>query len=97
MSSSNEQYWLARWVDEYEVANADEAARLLKLPGPMARLPELAAESPTYLGVSRKIPDLSVTAGRGIDLSGYLSCSAFKCMRDMVNESYAKILHYLIT
>lgn len=93
MNDTSDQYWLGRWVDEYEVRRREDVARLFTFPGPVSRLAELASAAPTF-HKPRKVPDLSVAAGRGIDLSGYMSCGAFECMRKQVDRSYGRILHY---
>jgi hypothetical protein len=94
MTSESDQYWLGRWVDEYEVASTEDVVRLFGFPGPMARLVELASEAPTYRSPVQQVPNLSVAAGRGIDLSGYMSCGAYGCMRKQVNSCYGRIFHY---
>ena len=94
MDTDVDQYWLARWVDEYEVRDREDVYRLLQLPGPMARLPELASEARTYLSPQQQVPRLSVAAGRGLDLSGYMSCGAYACMRKLVDAAYGRIFHY---
>jgi hypothetical protein len=87
-------YWLGQWVDEYEVASADQALGILELPGPMARLAELAETAPAYGDPNQEAPDFSVAAGRGIDLSGYMSCRHFDCMQKAVNSAFPNIFHY---
>src|ERR1700691_1375314 len=94
MSDATDQYWLGRWVDEYEVTAPDQLRRLFALPGPMARLAELAKTAPNWNTSNPPVPGLSVAAGRGIDLSGYMSCSAYGCMRKAVDAAYAGIFHY---
>jgi hypothetical protein len=94
MTATPDQYWLGRWVDEYEVISRDQLGRLFDLPGPMVRLAELAAAAPTFNSPSSHIPDLSVAAGRGIDLGSYMSCGAFECMQKKVDSAYPNIFHY---
>lgn len=89
-----DEYWLGQWVDEYEVTSSEQALRVLDLPGPMSRLAELAGAAPTYRDPAEPIPDLSVAAGRGIDLSGYMACGAFECMQKAVDATFPNIFHY---
>src|SRR5436190_18508711 len=94
MTDVPDHYWLGRWVDEYEVTTAEQLPRLLSLPGPMARLAELASSSPNWTTPNPLLPELSVAAGQGIDLSGSMSCGAFECMRKAVDAAYPRIFHY---
>lgn len=94
-TSVSDTYWLGQWIDEYEVVSSEHALRILELPGPMARLAELAAAAPTYQDSDKSTtPDLSVAAGRGIDLSGYMSCGAFECVQKAVDAAFPNIFHY---
>lgn len=91
---STQTYWIGQWIDEYEVTSAEKALEILDLPGPMSRLAELAGTAPTYPDSTASIPDLTVAAGRGIDLSGYMSCGHFECMKKAVDSAFPNIFHY---
>jgi hypothetical protein len=94
IATSTDQYWVSRWIDEYEVKTDQDAASLLNLPGPMERLGELAASAPTYGSPGQRVPDISVAAGSGIDFSGHLSCGSYRCMRAQFESSYNQMFHY---
>ena len=68
-----DEFWLYRWLDEYEITSCEQAKSLLR-PRSRAvrRLHELAAADPW-----RQLPPYqgggaALVAGRGIDLSGDL-------------------------
>ncbi|MET7327443.1 hypothetical protein [Nonomuraea sp. NPDC005650] len=59
----------------------------------MARLVEIAKEEPTHPS-DHRMPDATIMAGRGIDLSGTMGCLDFACMQEEIEFSYPRILTY---
>lgn len=92
--SPNNDYWIARWIDEYEVQHRNDVARLFNFPGPVARLAELAKEAQTSGQNQRDLPADSVLAGAGIDLAGTITCSQFECQKKAIDNAYGRIWHY---
>jgi hypothetical protein len=87
--------WLYDWLDEYEVRTSDQVARLLREGNPaLLRLQEVAGAvtwqpAPPYDGGG-----MAILAGRGIDLSGQLSCLHPDCQRRQVDALFGRVLHY---
>ncbi|MDP9867075.1 MULTISPECIES: hypothetical protein [Streptosporangium] len=94
MTATKDPYWLAQWVDEYEVQGSGDIDRLIRYPGPIARLVELAKDAPNYKTANKSVPDASIVAGSGLDLSGKLSCGEFECVQRGINDAFVRIWHY---
>jgi hypothetical protein len=68
-----DEFWLYKWLDEYEITSSEQAKSLLRSRSrAVRRLHELAAADPW-----RQLPPYqgggaALVAGRGIDLSGDL-------------------------
>ncbi|GIH93924.1 hypothetical protein ACFFMN_15765 [Planobispora siamensis] len=86
-------YWLYKWIDEYEIHDPERVANLFQYPGPVARLVEIAKEAPTHPS-DRQMPEAAIMAGRGIDLSGTMGCLDFTCKQEDIEFNYPKILTY---
>jgi hypothetical protein len=88
--------WLNDWIDEFEVRSLDDAARLGRDPRGWARLRELA-ERASADHWSSPLPDQDgsiAVAGRSLDLSGLLSCTAAGCLINQVESLLNQVWHY---
>ncbi|MFE0156780.1 hypothetical protein ACFWY5_57315 [Nonomuraea sp. NPDC059007] len=92
--SPRSEYWIYRWIDEYEIQDRKDVARLFNFPGSVARLAELAREAQTHWQDSADPPAASVLAGAGIDLAGSLTCSDYECQKKAIDSAYGRIWHY---
>ncbi|NJP98752.1 hypothetical protein HCN51_56630 [Nonomuraea sp. FMUSA5-5] len=86
-------YWLYRWIDEYDIREHARVGDLFRYPGPIARLAELAKEEPTHPS-DKEMPEATIMAGRGIDLSANMGCLDFECKQEEIEFSYPRILTY---
>lgn len=96
MDTSPERYWLYSWMDEFDVRSAERVPALLKLPGPVERLHELAAQDDPLrpIPVRRQGVAPPIVAGRRIDLSGTLSCAHHECLERQVDRLFNMVWHY---
>ncbi len=86
-------YWLFRWLDEYDVTNLQSAeARLSD-----TKAVEALREAANAAAVSLHAPATdgrSILAGRGLDLSGQLDCSHPSCRKKQVDDLFKHVWHY---
>lgn len=88
-------FWLYRWIDEFQVSSIKTAVQRLKQDkAALVRLDELAsADRWSPLG-EYKSAGPAILAGRGIDLSGDLGCSHHDCQTAQVDALFSRVLHY---
>lgn len=90
----SQQFWLYRWIDENGINSPKAAARALKGEGALATLHDLAAAVPYTTEGLPEGADNSIVAGRAIDLSGALDCSAWGCLSKQVDNLFRRVWHY---
>jgi hypothetical protein len=94
------QHWLAAWLDENEITHDWELDNLLRTPTGVKRLAEFvekAAHEQKTLQVRYPTPaelGSSIVAGRRLDLSGTFTCTAYDCLRALVDSTFMRIWHY---
>ena len=86
-------FWLYRWLDELGIDRVDRARSAIDTRSARVRLIELAADSittrPALAPQSR-----AILAGRGMDLSGALSCRHPDCQRRQIDSLFSRTWHY---
>ena len=89
-------YWVAEWLDENEIASDWEVAHCLNSGTGMTSALEIAEETTYYEEVSADNGNLanSIVAGRRLDLSGYLSCAHYDCLRKNIDTTFKHVWHY---
>lgn len=95
----NSDFWLYRWLDEYEVVEPADLIGALKLARPYERLIELAEEEKASGRNRAPLSDeptgeATVIAGRRVDLSGIQSCNNVECMTGVADQLCSTIGHY---
>jgi hypothetical protein len=91
---SNNDYWLFRWLDDQSIETWNDLNRVLSYPIVINDLREQAINGDKNKS-ERKHPDrTSIVAGRGIDLSGYLDCSAKSCRMCQIENLFSHVWHY---
>lgn len=89
------EFWLYRWLDEYEVTSFKQAKSLLRPRNrAVTRLHELAAAVPWRRLLPYQGSGAALIAGRRIDLSGHLDCHDNVCQRKQVDALFGRVLHY---
>ncbi|MFJ5044651.1 hypothetical protein [Streptomyces sp. NPDC088719] len=86
-------HWLYQWIDEYSVTSTHDAESKLRLPGPVARLHELASGAPGWTEGDEP-NGKSIVAGSTIDFSGRLNCTHSTCLGKQVDRLFSNIWHY---
>lgn len=88
-------FWLYRWLDEFELKSSTDVERLLLPPAKaVRRLHEIAASEPWEPPEPYSSPGPAIVAGRGIDLSGDLDCCHRVCQARQVDALFGRALHY---
>jgi hypothetical protein len=90
---SKSDYWLFRWLDEHSVSDIQSAVSLLSNSKAVEDLREKAAAAQEALHTPIQ-GDVSILAGRGLDLSGQLDCNGASCRRRQVDELFRPVWHY---
>ena len=91
MSASN--YWLFKWLEEYEVNDLTRARSLLSDHRAIKDLREKATGAQSSLQATAT-DQISIMAGRGIDLTGQLDCNHPSCRRRQVDDLFRHVWHY---
>ena len=89
--TTDHQYWLFDWLDQYSVKDLDKARKLLSNEAAREEMRSLAKGSASNRHQDRVN---SILAGRGIDLSGHLDCNGASCRRRQVDELFRRVWHY---
>jgi hypothetical protein len=87
-------YWLEDWIDQQGVSSKSRAERLLRDPVIRRDLLERAISATPEAKTPDAENQMTIVAGRAIDLSGELDCSDPKCIRKEVDLLFSKVLHY---
>lgn len=89
-------YWLYRWMDEYEVRSETDFTKLVKSPAApsLSRLQELAAEDAEASVLPYSGPGTAILAGKGLDLSAELGCRHRECQVEQIDALFSRVLHY---
>lgn len=94
MTTSN-RYWLARWIDECAIQSEGDMERCLTTQSSVQKIIQLImAETSDPLTFTQIRVSGGAIAGRGVDLSGMLTCQAYECQRKIIDNSFVSILHY---
>ena len=94
--TTNSHYWLARWIDECEIRNAEDIEHCLNAHTTAQKLVESIVSE--CKAAPRSSPEVQVqngaVAGRRVDLSGVMGCQAYECQRKIIDASFGSIFHY---
>ena len=90
---NKQQYWFSVWLKKYRVNNE------LTLNKALTRKPSLNAllssAPPPTVSVRKEPSELvELTGGKGIDLTGELSCHHINCLKEEVNGLFRHTWHY---
>lgn len=90
------EFWLYRWIDEFNVKSEKDAAKLLHRSNRKAldALDQAASEETWRPLDPHDGSEFSLLAGRGIDLSGDLDCCHRVCQTRQVDQLFGRVLHY---
>lgn len=94
------RYWLDQWLDEKEVSAEWEIDHILNTQHGLQSLIETVRESyeneqqQGYVYPDQSSVTDSIVAGRRLDLSGSLSCSAYDCLRNNIDNVFKNVWHY---
>lgn len=90
------RYWLYDWLDEKRVSSLARAARLLSDSREFDSLREFAHAALTTRAEAstNSQRQVSLLAGRGVDLSGHLDCYASQCRKLQVDRLLKRVWHY---
>jgi hypothetical protein len=94
---TDNDYWLARWLDEHGIRNKQSARRFLKDPRHIEDLRDTASAIPWDVEPLADRDKSTIVAGRTIDLSGELGCFSPKCMQGDVDTLFSRAWHYFDT
>lgn len=90
-------YWLSRWLDDNGIVNEWEINQVLSRESGFRSICDAAEQANEALGVSRPaardLPN-AIVAGRRLDLSGQLTCTAYECLREDIDTAFKQIWHY---
>ena len=86
-------YWLLAWADAHDVTSAADAKRLLRERRATETLRQFASEAEHVQQVPPK-GRRSILAGRGLDLSTYLSCPVLECRKRQVDDLLSRVWFY---
>ncbi len=93
-----DRYWLGEWLDYNDLNSVEAVEKSLASPTVIADLRQasrnaLRKQNRGGLENNAAIPH-SIVAGRGIDLTGQLSCRSDVCRRRQVDELFTRVWHY---
>lgn len=90
------EFWLYRWMDEFDVKSNKDVGRLLCTSNRKAleALDEIASQETWRPLEAHAGSPFSLVAGRGIDLSGDLDCCHRVCQTRQVDQLFGRVLHY---
>jgi hypothetical protein len=88
------KFWLYEWIDQNGISSPRAAARVLKDKKALSTLHEFAAAVPYTTEQLPRDIDSPIVAGRAIDLSGALDCSAFDCLVKQIDNLFSRVWHY---
>ncbi|RAN93335.1 hypothetical protein LAH08_06365 [Micromonospora noduli] len=86
------QHWLYDWIDEFEVTETSDLHAIIKYPGAVSRLYELATASLANRFDAGPLNG-AVVAGSGMDIRSGM-CDAFTCRNRIVDRNFGQLLHY---
>ncbi|HEY0395815.1 MAG TPA: hypothetical protein VGD01_15050 [Candidatus Elarobacter sp.] len=86
-------YWFVAWLDENDVRHRGDVARLLSRPEAIDSLLQ-AAPQPIIASRQRPSERLELLGGKGIDLTGDLTCHNPECVRTEVESLFRHAWHY---
>ncbi|AHH94066.1 hypothetical protein [Kutzneria albida] len=86
-------HWLLDWIDEFDIQSGQTAIERIALPGPLARLYELACNEKT--AVRYTMPNKNaIIGGQGFDIGAQTGCPGFDCRSKIIDNELAQILHF---
>src|SRR5712671_3384232 len=86
-------YWLYNWLDAHSVDSLEAAKRAISVPNQLEDLHDMAVLAKELLPTSVQGQNV-ILAGRGLDLTRQLHCSAPSCRERQVDELFRKAWHY---
>ncbi|MGA3538496.1 hypothetical protein ACK8GE_04250 [Micromonosporaceae bacterium DT194] len=88
-------HWLYQWIDEFDISESRPAREIVKYPGAVNRLYEIAKSgSNTKSGsADRLVVGGALIAGPGMD-TGVTMCSMPACRIRVADQEFGQLLHY---
>lgn len=89
----HQTFWAYNWLDLYGIQDLEHARATLSNSSAIDNLQQMASIASKVEKESFS-DDNFIVAGRGIDLTGHLDCSASSCRKRQVEELFKKAWHY---